>query len=56
MPLEIRELIIRTQIVTDETPTEATGLERRLSTAEQKALIEECVEKVLQRIHKQRQR
>jgi hypothetical protein len=47
MPIEIRELIIRTQI-TDSRPAGSTAPSR----ANEKEIIERCVEKVLRKLSK----
>ncbi|MEO1261781.1 MAG: DUF5908 family protein [Bacteroidota bacterium] len=54
MPLEIRELVIRTQIVTERVRQEPALSE--VSVTDRKALIEECVEIVLNRIQRIKER
>lgn len=54
MPLEIRELIIRTQIVTEKPHLQQEQV--RDHFLERKALIEECVEKVLHQLQRNQAR
>lgn len=54
MPLEIRELVIRTQIVTEKIRQESDGL--KFTKAERKAMIEECVEQVLDKLERSKDR
>ena len=54
MPLEIRELIIKTQIVTQKSNHDEAN--ERISVADRKALVEECVEKVLSKLDRKKER
>ncbi len=55
MPLEIRELIIRTQIITDDS-RKANHQNYRQLEIDTKAIVEQCVNKILKSLKKKMDR
>ncbi|MFZ6010892.1 MAG: DUF5908 family protein [Bacteroidota bacterium] len=55
MAIEIRELVIRTNIV-DDTKMSASRPENGNSSLDERLIIERCVEKVLRKLGKKRER
>jgi len=55
MPLEIRELIIRTQIVSNE-PTHSVRLNNGLGENETKVIVDQCVSRILKSLKKKTER
>lgn len=55
MPLEIRELIIRTQIISDDTK-QMNGQSNRQQRIDTKAIVEQCTNKILKSLKKKMER
>ncbi|MFK8006923.1 MAG: DUF5908 family protein [Saprospiraceae bacterium] len=55
MPLEIRELIIRTQIITNDS-TKMNHQKNRQNEIDTKAIVDQCVNKILKSLKKKMDR
>lgn len=56
MPLEIRELIIRTQIISDETQNALASQQLHSEAVDTKEIVDQCVEKILKVLKKKMER
>lgn len=56
MPLEIRELIIRTHITTPEDRLGRTGHTANLSEEDRQRIVQDCVHQVLRHMRKRNER
>lgn len=56
MPLEIRELVIRTEITTDSTPHRNLKETNKLADNERQQLVQDCVNLVMKKLRRRKQR